>query len=295
MMTRFLILAVGALAVAACSDGRDQPPAPVVYQGSQPSAQSAARPAPSGAPRQAPAPTTSTSEAAQPTTEAQPASAAPQPGVTDARGVTFYDGYQTITAQQGDTVDSMARRVGIQGAELAAYNGLSTLYTPLPADELVLPARADGYRGATRVEAAPAAQPQRSSPTTGDGVAATGQSSGSNWSPALVTAAIENSDEPQAAPDSASSADQTAALDDAAAADPQPEPALAPTIAAQPAPQPAARAWLPWSGMSGSSSPWRIHAGTVALPAASTASGPSESRLSARRRLTRSWTSGSSR
>ena len=161
--------------------------------------------------------------------------------MTDARGVTFYDGYQTITAQQGDTVDSMARRVGIQGAELAAYNGLSTLYTPLPGDELVLPARADGYRGATRVAAAPAAQPQRSSPTTGDGVAATGQSSGSNWSPALVTAAIENSDEPQAAPDSASSADQTAALDDAAAADPQPEPALAPTIAAQPAPQPAAQ------------------------------------------------------
>lgn len=236
-MTRFLILAAGALAVAACTDGREQPPAPVIYQGSQPQAQSAARPAPSGAPSQAPAPATSTSEAAQPTAAPQPAAAAPAPGVTDTRGVTFYDGYQTITARQGDTVDSMARRVGLQGAELAAYNGLSTLYTPLPGDELVLPARADGYRGATRVAAAPATQP--SQPQSAPAPAAAPQtSSGSGWSPALVTAAIEEGGQPAPAPEpQPDPAVQTAALDSAVANESQPEPALAPTVA-QPEPQP---------------------------------------------------------
>jgi len=238
MMNRFLILAAGVLLVAACSEGRDQPPAPVVFQGSEPNQQSAARPAPSGAPSQAPAPASPSSEAAQPTSSPQPVATAPSAGVTDARGVTFYDGYQTVTARQGDTVDSMARRVGIQGAELAAYNGLSTLYTPLPGDELVLPARADGYRGATRVAAAPAPQIQPA-PTPAPSAA---PASGSGWSPALVTAAIEGSNEPAAAskPDpqpAVPSAEQTAALDAAAGNDPQPEPALAPTVAA-PTPQP---------------------------------------------------------
>lgn len=240
MMTRTLFLAAGALVVAACSDGRDQPPAPVVYQGSQPSAPSAAHPAPSGAPRQAPAPATSTSEASQPTAAPQPVAAAPAPGVTDVRGVTFYDGYQTVTARQGDTVDSMARRVGIQGAELAAYNGLSTLYSPLPGDELVLPARTDGYRGATRVAAAPSTQTQpQMQPLTAGGPAP--RSTGAAWSPELVTAAIKGSDSAGAAPAAQASSDQTAALDAAADADSQPEPALAPTIATaapQPAPQP---------------------------------------------------------
>ncbi len=234
MMTRVLILAAGALFAAACSDGRDQPPAPVVFQGSEPNQQAAARPKPSGAPAQAPAPASPSSEAAQSTSSPQPVAAAPSAGVTDARGVTFYDGYQTVTARQGDTVDSMARRVGLQGAELAAYNGLSTLYTPLPGDELVLPARADGYRGATRVAAAPAPQTQ-AAPTSAP-------SSGSGWSPALVTAAIEGSNEPAGAAQpepqpTVSSAEQTAALDAAAGNDPQPEPTLAPTVAA-PTPQP---------------------------------------------------------
>ncbi len=240
-MTRFLILAAGALVVAACSDGREQPPAPVVYQGSQPDQSAATRPARSGAPSQAPAPASPSSEAAQPTSAPQPVAAAPANGVSDARGVTFYDGYQTLTARQGDTVDSMARRVGIQGAELAAYNGLSTLYTPLPGDELVLPARADGYRGATRVAAAPAPQSQTvTAPAT-----TPQQSTGSGWSPALVTAAIEGTDqpataapEPQPSPQPVEpSAEQTAALDAAVGNDPQPAPTLAPTVATT-APQP---------------------------------------------------------
>lgn len=241
MMTRFLILAAGALAVAACSDGREQPPAPVVYQGSQPNQQAAAHPTPSGAPSQAPAPSSPSSEADQPTFAPQPVAAAPTAGVSDTRGVTFYDGYQTVTARQGDTVDSMARRVGIQGAELAAYNGLSTLYTPLTGDELVLPARADGYRGVTRVAAAaaPTLQPAH----TLQSAPVPERSTGSGWSPALVTAAIEGTEEPVAAaqpspqPIGQQSAEQTAALDAAAVNDPQPAPTLAPTVAA-PQPQP---------------------------------------------------------
>lgn len=241
-MTRVLFLAAGALALAACSDGREQPPAPVVYQGSQPSQRATPPAAPSGAPSQAPAPTSPSSEAAQPVPTTQPVAATPTTGVVDARGVTFYDGYQTVTARQGDTVDSMARRVGIQAAELAAYNGLSTLYTPLPGDELVLPARADGYRGAARVAAVPAPQPQPA--TTPAPAPAPQPSTGSGWSPALVTAAIEGTDQPvAAAPEpqptlqsSEPSPEQTAALDAAAGNDPQPEPSLAPTVAA-PAPQ----------------------------------------------------------
>lgn len=238
-MTRFLILAAGALVVGACADGRDHPPAPVVYQGSQPSSQTTARPAPSGVPAKAPAPATSSSEAsAEPTSSPQPVAAAPSSGQTDGRGVTFYDGYQTVTARQGDTVDTMARRVGIDGAELAAYNGLSTLYTPLPGDELVLPARAGGYRAATSVAAALAPQPV-AAPAT-----APAQSTGSGWSPALVTAAIEGSDTPAATPEPApqlkpqpAPAEQAAVLDSAVANEPQPAPALAPTVAA-PEPQP---------------------------------------------------------
>ncbi len=191
-MTRFLILAAGALVVAACSGGRDQPPAPVIYQGSQPGAQTGARPAPpSGAPSRAPAPATSSSEAsAKPASAPQPVTAAAAPGQADGRGVTFYDGYQTITARQGDTVDSMARRVGIQGAELAAYNGLSTLYMPLTGDELVLPSQPGGYRN--QVAAAPAPAPVTQPANT-----APAPSSGSGWSPSLVTAAIEGGNQPR--------------------------------------------------------------------------------------------------
>ena len=209
-MTRLLTVAAVCALLVACADGRDQPPAPVIYQGSQP-ATTAAQPAPSGAPSQAPAPATSSSEAAAPAAEPVQAAAQPAAGTTDGRGVTFYEGYQTITARQGDTVESMAQRVGINGAELAAYNGLSTLYSPLPGDELVLPARQGGYT--TQIASAPAA-PNPGSTTAGTDPAP--QSTG--WSPALVNAAIE----------------------DASAAEPQPVEATEaePTPAAEPAPEP---------------------------------------------------------
>ncbi len=53
---------------------------------------------------------------------AQQAMAA-RPGA-DARGVISYPGYQVAVARRGDTVDSVAARVGLSAPELASYNAL---------------------------------------------------------------------------------------------------------------------------------------------------------------------------
>ena len=51
--------------------------------------------------------------------------AAPASTVPDARGIVAYDGYQAAVARSGDTVASVARRIGLSASELGAYNGLS--------------------------------------------------------------------------------------------------------------------------------------------------------------------------
>jgi murein DD-endopeptidase MepM/ murein hydrolase activator NlpD len=80
----------------------------------------------------------STTEAAR-----QASLSRPEP---DARGVLSYPTYQVAIARRGDTVASIAQRVGIPAADLANHNGL-TPDTTLRADEvLALP---------TRVAAAP--------------------------------------------------------------------------------------------------------------------------------------------
>lgn len=129
--------------VAACGGGDRREPAPVVY-----------RNAPSGSGQLAPAPAPSPEiqSAAAPVTAPAPVPS----GQADGRGVVYYDGYETIRARRGDGVADMAARVGMTGAELAAYNGLSTQYAPQEGDELVLPARADRYQGTIT---APAPQP----------------------------------------------------------------------------------------------------------------------------------------
>lgn len=59
----------------------------------------------------------------------------------DARGVISYPGYQVAVAKQGDTVASVAARVGVTPGELAAYNALQPV-SPLRAGEvLALPNR----------------------------------------------------------------------------------------------------------------------------------------------------------
>ncbi len=73
----------------------------------------------------------------------------PVPGVTasatkprpkaDKRGVITYPHYQVIIAQRGDTMTSIAERVGMDGADLARYNGLSVEYKPRLGEVLALP------------------------------------------------------------------------------------------------------------------------------------------------------------
>lgn len=82
----------------------------------------------------------------------------------DARGIISYPGYQVAVARQGDTVASVAARVGIPAQELASYNALAP-NAPLRRDEvLALPRRVDaGALPATGTAVAAGTLP----PTTG--------------------------------------------------------------------------------------------------------------------------------
>ena len=57
------------------------------------------------------------------TSEAVASGLAPTP-VPDSRGVISYPDYQVAIAQQGDTVDTIAARLGLSASELASYNAL---------------------------------------------------------------------------------------------------------------------------------------------------------------------------
>ncbi len=187
------LLLVGA---AACSQ-RSGPPAEVEIRGTDPA---------TGAPA-----AVATAPAGQ--------SASPGRG-----GIVSYETYQTVVANDGETVAQLADRVGLSGSELAAYNGLTPSHQMRRGDELVLPPRPGGYgTGGTALAAAPApaggieqtplpgAQPGLSvpaatepasplpplSPSAEPGLsqppsAEPGAASGA-WSPALAEAAIDRS------------------------------------------------------------------------------------------------------
>jgi murein DD-endopeptidase MepM/ murein hydrolase activator NlpD len=75
----------------------------------------------------------STSDAARQATADRP--------LPDSRGVLSYPGYQVALAQRGDTVATVAQRVGLSGGDLAAFNALRP-EDPLRAGEvLALPTR----------------------------------------------------------------------------------------------------------------------------------------------------------
>ena len=76
----------------------------------------------------------------------------------DGNGIVTYDGYQSVIARSGDTVATIADRIGMSASELGAYNGLSPSYSPRAGDELVLPPRPGGYgvEGANTSVVAPA-------------------------------------------------------------------------------------------------------------------------------------------
>lgn len=65
-------------------------------------------------------------------------SARPQP---DARGVISYPGYQVAIAQRGDTIESVAARIGTDAVALASYNAIPQNTTLRDGEIIALPAR----------------------------------------------------------------------------------------------------------------------------------------------------------
>lgn len=70
-----------------------------------------------------------------------PAIARPAP---DSRGVITYETYQVMVARSGDTLTSMATRVGISPEVLARHNGLPVGYSPRGGELLALPENVGG-------------------------------------------------------------------------------------------------------------------------------------------------------
>ena len=63
----------------------------------------------------------------------------------DSNGIVTYDGYQTAKARNGDTVGSVAERIGLSATQLGSYNGLPASHSLREGDELALPPRPGGY------------------------------------------------------------------------------------------------------------------------------------------------------
>ena len=136
----------------------------------------------------------------------------------DSNGIVTYDGYQSVIARNGDSVASVAERIGLSASELGAYNGLSAGFALEQGQELVLPPRPGGYgpngdRAAITAPAAGTAVATASTPATGSTIQQTpigadpavtakgvpvpseqapdaGQDA---WSPDLAAAAIDRS------------------------------------------------------------------------------------------------------
>lgn len=65
----------------------------------------------------------------------------------DGRGVISYPGYQVALAQRGDTVGSVAARVGLSPGELASYNAIAPNAPLREGEVLALPRRVDAIAG----------------------------------------------------------------------------------------------------------------------------------------------------
>jgi len=74
-------------------------------------------------------------------TETLPAINRPQP---DQRGVITYETYQVIVARSGDSLGTMAGRIGLTANDLARHNGLPASYTPRVGEVLALPGNVGG-------------------------------------------------------------------------------------------------------------------------------------------------------
>lgn len=73
----------------------------------------------------------------------------------DGRGVISYPGYQVALAQRGDTVGSVAARVGVSPGELASYNAIAPNAPLREGEVLALPRRVEAMAGS--MAAAPGA------------------------------------------------------------------------------------------------------------------------------------------
>lgn len=76
------------------------------------------------------------------TTQAAQQAAAARPA-PDGRGVISYPGYQVAVARRGDTVGSVAARVGLSPGELASYNAIDANAPLRDGEVLALPRRVD--------------------------------------------------------------------------------------------------------------------------------------------------------
>ncbi len=62
----------------------------------------------------------------------------------DNRGVITYETYQVMVARTGDTVMTMAQRIGMSPEELARHNGLTIRYAPRVGEVLAIPRNVGG-------------------------------------------------------------------------------------------------------------------------------------------------------
>jgi hypothetical protein len=116
------------------------------------------------------------------TAEAARTSPATRP-LPDAKGVVSYPGYQIAVARQGDTVSTVASRVGISPAELGSYNAI-TAEAPLNAGQvLAVPRRV----GASQAGATASAT---------DGAVGAPIQTGENKAPLLASDAIGKAQAP---------------------------------------------------------------------------------------------------
>ena len=158
-------------------------------------------------------------------TATAPQAAAPQANApaTAPGGIVSYDGYEAVVAGQGDTVQSLADRVGLSASELGAYNGLSPRQPLRAGDELVLPPRPGGYGGmsvasaatpgggvaplpSSEIEAAPIGGSEVAPIAAGTAAPTSPTETASGWSPDVAAAAIDragSSDAPLTPPPSA--------------------------------------------------------------------------------------------
>lgn len=136
----------------------------------------------------------------------QASAARPTP---DARGVISYPGYQVVVARPGDSVATVATRVGLPAPELASYNALSPTDVLRGGEVLALPRRV----GETAVAAAP-----------GTAAPATTGAAGTIDVTTLASGAIDRATTPGAAPTGTATAKPAAAASPAASPVPGAEP-----------------------------------------------------------------------